>query len=59
MAKQYRILLTVNNKFTPWADLSFPFPAEAADGISNIQFSEELTVPETQQFWLDHRLPEA
>ena len=54
--KQYRILLA-NNQFTPWANLDVPFPPAAADGILGIQFSETLTVPETVQFWLDHRLP--
>lgn len=53
--KQYRLLLVTDNKFTPWANLNVPFPAAALDGITNIQFSAELTVPETVQFWKDHQ----
>jgi hypothetical protein len=56
--KQYRICLASNNQWTAWANLDVPFPVSVvhASDILNIQFSAELTVPETVQFWHDHRL---
>jgi len=56
--KRYRICIASTNQWTAWENLNVPFPAGIthANQISSIQFSLDLTVPETVQFWTDHRL---